>query len=129
MVPTLDGMAQFYSDRKSALYALVEYSLPIENAIARLTNEPWDAPEPLVYFSAVDVERVLQRFLNGELTHEQVTDWADLLECREDIAPKPGQEVLTNVLFKLANPDLASPVTRAEVKKMLTTVRDIKYVV
>ena len=126
---TLDGMAPFYPDRKSALHALIEYSLPIDNAIARLANEPWDAPEPLVYLSAEDVERILQRFLDGELTHEQVTDWADLLECREDIAPKPGQEVLTEVLFRLANPYLASPVTRAGAEEMQIAVRSINNAV
>jgi hypothetical protein len=41
-----------------------------------------------------------------------VTDWADLIECREDIGYAPMNEHLGEVVFRLANPNLNGPVTR-----------------
>ncbi len=100
-------------DRASALQVLVAYELPLEPALAVLSHESWDCEHPLVRFTARDVSSVLQRYLRSELTSDQVNDWADLLECREDIAPEPGQEKLSEVLFLLANPGLREPLTPA----------------
>lgn len=100
-------------DRTTALQALVAYELPLEPAFAVLSQAPWESEHPLVLLTASDVCSVLRRYLDGSLSAEQVTDWADLLECREDIAPVEGQELLQEVLFRLANPALREPVTPA----------------
>ena len=89
------------------------YQLPLEPALAVLSQQPPGSQHPLVRIDANDVCAVLRRYLQGTLTAEQVTDWADLLECREDIAPVEGQEALAAVLFRLANPGLRGPVTPA----------------
>ena len=119
-------MKSYISDREIALRSLVEYSLPIDSALAILANESWDAPEPLVYYSADDVACILQRFLDGKLSAGQVTDWADLLECRDDIAPTSGQERLVEIIFCLANPYLAGDITRSVVEEMKVFVFAIK---
>ncbi len=103
-------------NRITALQNLVAYALPLEPALEVLSQEPWDCEQPLVRFTAKDVSAVLHRYLRGELTAEQVTDWADLLECREDVAPVAGQENLAEVLFRLANPELREPITPALVR-------------
>lgn len=97
--------------RVAALRELIAYRLPIEGTLATLASFGWDSPAPLVTLSEKDVLLVLERFLTGALTSEQLTDWADLIECREDIA-LPSQPVnLSDVVFRLANPNLQGPVT------------------
>ena len=94
-------------DRTAALKALISYNVPLEPALAVLASCGWDCDEPLVTLSNEDVVAVLDRYLAGSLTPDQVADWADLLECREDIELAPH---LADVLFQLANPSINGPV-------------------
>ena len=72
----------------------------------------------LATLSVHDVLPVLERFLAGDLTAEQLTDWADLIECREDIACADKPIDLSKIVFRLANPNLRGPVTVAVVEKI-----------
>lgn len=99
-------------DRTSALRALLAYELPVEPVLAELAQYGWDAAQPFVTLTLVDVVRILDRYLGGALSSEQVTDWADLVECRDDIAyPETDHEVLSAAIFRLANPSLEGDVT------------------
>jgi hypothetical protein len=99
-------------DRAQTLRALIAYELPIESVITDLSRFGWDATEPLVVLTRQDILAVLDRYLAGDLTSEQVTDWADLVECREDIALPDGEkDLLSDVIFRLANPYLRDEVT------------------
>ena len=100
-------------DHVAALRELVAYRLPVDGTLAKLAAFGWDAPAPLFTLTTADVLQVLQRFLTGELSAEQVTDWADLIECREDIALPRLPLDLSQVIFRLANPNLQGPVTHA----------------
>jgi hypothetical protein len=83
--PSKDSLAQL-------LRALIGYELPVEPVLAALRSFGWDAPEPVVLLTREDIVRILDRYLAGKLTTEQVTDWADLVECREDIGFPSGDE-------------------------------------
>ena len=97
--------------RIAALKQLIAYRLPIESTIAALATFGWDCEAPLVTLSVHDVLPVLERFLAGDLTAEQLTDWADLIECREDIACADKPIDLSKIVFRLANPNLRGPIT------------------
>jgi hypothetical protein len=91
---------------------LILYELPIESVLAELSGLGWDAPEPLVLLTREDIVRILDRYLAGELGAAEVTDWANLLECREDIGFPTGEEdVRSDAVFRLANPSLTDAVT------------------
>jgi hypothetical protein len=99
-------------DRAQLLRALIAYELPIEPVLADLRGFGWDAPHPFVLLTRDDIVRILDRYLAGELGAAEVTDWADLVECREDIAfPGGDKDVLSDALFRLANPNLRDDVT------------------
>lgn len=99
-------------NRSEVLRALIDYRLPIEPVIAKLAAVEWDSAKDLAILERGDILRVLRRYLTGTLRAEQVVDWADLVECREDIGFPNGQrEELSNVIFKLANPNINGPVT------------------
>lgn len=98
--------------RSEVLRALIDYRLPIEPVLAELAAFEWDSAKDLAILEGADILRVLRRYLSGALTAEQVVDWADLVECREDIGFQNGQkEELSNVIFRLANPNINGPVT------------------
>jgi hypothetical protein len=99
-------------DRAQLLRALIDYELPIEPVLADLRSFGWDAPNPLVVLNREDIVRILDRYLAGELGAAEVTDWAELVECRDDIAsPGDDEDVLSDAVFRLANPNLTDDVT------------------
>jgi hypothetical protein len=108
----LGGTVSAPHDRVSALRALLAYELPVDAALAELSRHSWDVAEPLVTLTALDILKVIDRYLGGELSSSQVTDWADLVECRDDIDyPKNEHEFLSAIIFRLANPNLEGEVS------------------
>jgi hypothetical protein len=105
-------------DRVAVLHALIAYRLPVEATVEKLASFGWDAVEPVAFVRSGDIDRILTRYLAHELTGDQVTDWADLVECREDIGYQPGQEHLADIIFDLANPNLRGPITPELAKRI-----------
>jgi hypothetical protein len=106
-------------DRKALLAALVRYELPVEPVLNRLASVPWDSTEELARIGAADIVAILDRFIDGELSAEQVTDWADLLEVRDDVGVDPHHEnALREIIFRLANPNLRDAITPAMVSRI-----------
>jgi hypothetical protein len=111
--PTLDCTGTMARSRRDCLRALIDYRLPVEVTLQELAAFGWDSPETVVILEREDVLMLLRRYLAGELSSEQVTDWADLVECREDIGfPESQAEVLSRIIFRLANPSINGSVTR-----------------
>jgi hypothetical protein len=105
--------------RAVLLRQLIEYRLPVETTIAELSTYGWDSEEPHVRLEAKDIKGVLRRYLNEELSSAQVTDWADLIECREDIDSGQSESALSSLIFQLANPNLNAEVTPSLAREML----------
>lgn len=84
----------------------------MDAALAELSRHTWDVAVPLVTLTAVHLLRIIDRYLGGELSSDQVTDWADLVECRDDIGyPEDDHDFLSAAIFRLANPNLEGEVT------------------
>jgi hypothetical protein len=99
-------------DRTTALRALIAYEQPLDPILAVLRAYEWDAQQPLATLTSADVISILDRYLSGDLTAQQVADWADLLECREDIElPNVGATSISDAVFRLANPNLRGELT------------------
>lgn len=113
------------SVRAHLLRSLILYELPIEPTVAKLASFGWDCNEPEAWLSADDIATVLRRFVTGELNAAQVTDWADLVECREDIDFVQGQEELAEVIFQLANPNLREEISLELIARLQAKVQQI----
>jgi hypothetical protein len=106
-------------DRISALRVIVAYQLPIDGALADLASYGLDSDAELVTVTAADVRGILQRYLAGALSEDDLTRWAEIIEGRDDIALDPvHQEALGMVVFTLANPDINTQM-RPEAAKAL----------
>lgn len=93
-------------NRKELVAALVAYEIPIEPVAAALAQLPWDSAE-LVQIGREQVAAILDRYLRHDLRPDQVVDWANRIEGRDDIGFVPHDaELLKDVIFMLANPDI-----------------------
>ena len=54
------------------------------------------------------IQSVLERYVRGGLSAAEVEDWADLIECRDDISYEEHRmETIKELIFELANPVLS----------------------
>jgi hypothetical protein len=101
-------------DRRALLAALVRYELPVEPVLNQLASVPWDSTRELVRIGVPDIVAILDRLIKGELSAEQVTDWADLVEVRDDVGmDRRHEDALQEIVFRLANPNLRDAITPA----------------
>jgi hypothetical protein len=110
---------------RSELVARLVRSGPLSQAdLARLSSFGWDSDEELVVLTRSDANAILKRHLRGELSADALVEWANQIECREDIGFEAGaQKVLADLIFELANPDLHAEPTSAAAERWLANIR------
>jgi hypothetical protein len=104
--------------RIEALRGLIELRESIPVSISRLRQFPWDSDRALVVLTGNDLARMLDRYLQGELSNMELEEWANALEGRDDIGYEPStDDNLRRIIFELANPLLATPIGPAQVQR------------
>jgi len=97
-------------NRQAVLSSLIQFNEPVTRLKVALESFPWDVDRPIITVTKDDVMAVLDRFLAGEFTADVLTEWANLLEGREDIQFEPDHaEAISATIFQLANPVLCGP--------------------
>lgn len=97
--------------RARLLQELLHFRRPIADVARDLSVFGWDSEQALVRLQTVHVVDVLTRFLSGEIGREDVEDWANAIECREDVDIVPDSQA-ANALNELANPVQSRPLTK-----------------
>lgn len=94
-------------ERLDAVRSLAEYSRSLTEISDHLNTFKWDYEGQLFCFSKGHIVSVLERYLSGEFTSKNIEEWANIVECREDIYfDKDYEEKIENVIYELANPIL-----------------------
>ena len=107
--------------RAEILKRLIRYEEPPEPLASALNEFSWDwlEDEPLIRLRASDLLRVIDRFLAGNIDAQQLQDWAERLECREDIGfESDDKQLVDDVFFRLATPFINEPLTHESVSRM-----------
>ncbi|MBR1236790.1 hypothetical protein JQ597_34510 [Bradyrhizobium sp. AUGA SZCCT0177] len=92
--------------RQAILSSLIHLDAPLADLKLALASISWDA-EPTITLARQDIATVLQRFVRGEIDAAVVEEWANLVECREDIQSEAGhEETIAAAIHDLANPEL-----------------------
>jgi hypothetical protein len=94
--------------RQTAINSLLRLDRPLAELRAALATLDWDWDHaPAGTLTRPHVVAVLHHFECAQLDDAAVEEWANLIECREDIGYEAGYEaVLKSVIFDLANPTL-----------------------
>ena len=107
--------------RESLLNALLSLTRPLPDIARDLSAYDWDAPSPLVVLDVTHISSSLNRFMAGELSSAQVEDWANCIECRDDIEYDPSSAAGL-ALHELANPVLTCTLTKQSAAVLVATL-------
>jgi len=107
------------NDRQALLHSVIALDSRFSESVQNLRRFPWDSPE-VVLLTPGDILSVLSRYLSGEFMSDVVEEWANALECREDVGFPEGQrEAVQRAVFELANPILTQPLSPERAKELL----------
>lgn len=107
-----------YQDNKaSILLDLLHFKNNIDTLRNMLSQIDFDSETELVSMSRDDILEILQRSLDKKISFLELEEWANLIECREDIGFE--DEKTQEMIFKLANPYLYGELDEKQVLSYL----------
>ena len=110
-------------ERFDVLRNLVAFNKPLSVLADSLSKFDWDYEGQPLIVMASQVREVLTRFLAGEYSAQELEDWANLIECREDLEfEEKKHEEIANVIYCLANPVLEGEITADSCKALIASL-------
>lgn len=98
---------------------LVQLKGNLNDVKNELAQYAWDIEEPLIVMSVNDFINVIQKVINDKLTFNDLENWANLIEARDDIEFEVEQ--IQEYIFELANPEIHGKLTKRKLKEILNT--------
>lgn len=98
--------------RQELIRKVVDYDGDPSLLFEEIRHFGWDCETELVTLTADHIHNVLRQYLDGIISARKVSEWANFIERREDIALEEEQiDVLNEIIFWLANPEINYPIT------------------
>ena len=107
--------------RQQHLNALVNLNQPLSTILPILKTLPWDSNQAIITLKKEHLIHILNQYLNHSLSATDLENWANAIECREDIIYETEDEDFINdIIFNLANPILSDPISPELVRQYIT---------
>jgi len=115
--------SEYIDDEIGILLDLVHFKNNIDTLKNMLSQIGFDSEIELVSMSRDNIVEILQRSLDKKISFLELEEWANLIECREDIGFE--DEKTQDMVFKLANPYLYG---KLDEKQVLSCLNELKGV-
>lgn len=103
------------------LNALANLNQPLSTILPILKTLPWDSNQAIITLKKDHLIHILNQYLNHSLSAIDLENWANAIECREDITYETeGEDFINDIIFDLANPILNAPISPELVKQYIT---------
>lgn len=96
-------------NRRDILNNLINFNGSLKEIQNELLMFPWDIDVPIITMTKNILSNVLLRCINNEKTFTELEDWANLIECRDDISFE--DDGVQNTIFELSNPEINGQIT------------------
>lgn len=109
--------------RFDVLRNLIILSRPLEDLTADLSQLSWDYEGDPLVVNASQIKEILLRYLNGDISARELEQWANLIECREDLEfEERHHDAIENTIYCLANPSLQGAISSDACQVLLKTL-------
>lgn len=109
--------SEYTDDEIGILLDLIHFKNNIDTLRNMLSQIGFDSETELVSMSRDNIVEILQRSLDKKISFLELEEWANLIECREDIDFE--DEKTQEMIFKLANPYLYGKLDEKQVLSYL----------
>ena len=104
------------------LLNLINFTKGISAIKSNLAKIGFDSESEPVTITQNTIANILNRAIDKEISYDLLEEWANLIECREDIGYE--DEILQEITFELANPCLYG---KTGERKICMILDEIKY--
>jgi len=112
--------------REELLSKLIRMDASIEFLNLELAKFGWDSEKDLVILKKHHILEILNKFLRGEIKQQDIANWAEAIECREDIGFETNyKKLISEIIFDLANFDVAGILTENKAKIFIAKLGSI----
>ncbi|AEP09831.1 hypothetical protein [Micavibrio aeruginosavorus] len=105
--------------RMSYLHNVLMLDPSFLESVRRLNDMEWDFSGDPVFLERALIRNILDRYLKGILVADDVYQWADFVELREDIQFHAEDDIIPSIVHALANPALEGALTPDSAKTFL----------
>ncbi len=94
-------------NRIKVLKSLVNFEKSLDKIKEDLKKFSWDSDE-LIFITKRDINKIIEKYKNNEISKEELIKWANIIECREDIGfDESNEKEIQKIIFALANPEIS----------------------
>ena len=115
--------SEYIDDEIGILLDLIHFKNNIDTLRNMLSQIGFDSETELVSMSRDNIVEILQRSLDKKISFLELEEWANLIECREDIDFE--DEKTQEMIFKLANPYLYGKLDKKQVLSYLNELKGV----
>lgn len=103
------------------LLNLINFTKDISAIKRDLAKIGFDSESELVTITQNTIANILNRVVDKEISYDLLEEWANLIECREDIGYE--DEILQEIIFELANPCLYGKIDKEKIYMILDKIK------
>ncbi len=103
------------------LLNLINFAKDISAIKSDLAKIGFDSESELVTITKNTIVNILNRVIDKEISYDLLEEWANLIECREDIGYE--DEILQEIIFELANPCLYGKIDKEKIYMILDKIK------
>ena len=103
------------------LLNLINFTKDISAIKRDLAKIGFNSESELVTITKNTIANILNRVIDKEISYEPLEEWANLIECREDI--RYEDEILQEIIFELANPCLYAEIDEEKICMILDKIK------
>ena len=103
------------------LLNLINFTKDISAIKSNLAKIGFNSESELVTITKNTIVNILNRVIDKEISYNLLEEWANLIECREDIGYE--DEILQEIIFELANPCLYGEIDERKICIILDKIK------
>ena len=84
------------NDKKQILKNLIKFNKSLKNIKNEISNLNFDSKFELYIITKNDIKQILNRALKENITFKELEEWANLIECRDDLGLTISSSILEN---------------------------------
>lgn len=109
-------------EKRNILEKVILFQDKIYNLKILLNRLPWDSKEDIFIINKSTLLQILQKFLDENTNIQEIEEWANLLECREDIGYT--NSCLKDIIDEFANPIVYGDISLKKINDKINTLRN-----
>jgi hypothetical protein len=106
--------------RIDILKDLVSYTKDLSALKRELSYYSWDTEKSYLTITKHQLLNVLMKCIDQTITFQNLEDWADAIECRDDLDFE--NEEIQEIIFELSSPEINGKITKNRLNEIVNNL-------